>query len=536
MSGSGKDAGDRMPADSAGRRRRRRHAGPVRGARSGRALAALACCLTVGLPCSAAPEALRVGVTSLPPAYGNPFTAIGLPGGLTWQQLFDGLTRLDASGNVAGALAEEWELTDPLTWRFRLRRDAVYSNGVPFDGGRAKRVFDWLLSDEGRNSVVGNELRGVAGVTLAGPYELIFRTRRPDPILPKRLTIVMMVEPQAWRERGPEAYARRPVGTGSYVLKSWQNLNGAAELVKNVHSWRPPHIKTVEMFPLQDHAARFQAAISRQLHVAQSMRPEELDIFRERGFEVTVDASKQIIGIAFDVVGHPESPIADERVRQAINYAVDKDAISRIITYGIHRPASQGAAPGVFGYNPEVEPYPYDPRKAGALLREAGYPDGFSFTATIVIGNYANDVEIYQKVQQDLAAVGVKMTIEATVFSDWIRQYVTGTWRTAAFSLAWNTTPYNDPIRPMDYFSCKKARPFFCDRSMMPALERAATELETAERERILKELQASFHARAPSLFLLEYGHIWVSSGDVTGFVLRDRAPQLHRMKFETAD
>ena len=492
-------------------------------------------CLALGIAPAAA-DVLRVGVTSLPPAYGNPFTAMGLPAGLTWQQLFDGLTRLDKSGNLSGALAEDWELVDPLTWRFRLRQDAGFSSGVPFDAERARAVFDWLLSDDGRISVVGNELRGLAEVSLAGPYELIFKTHRPDPILPKRLTIVMMVEPAAWKKLGPKAFARHPVGTGSYFVKTWQNINGAAELVENVHSWRRPHIRTVEIFPLQDHAARFQAAISKQLHLAQSIRPEQLDIFQERGFDVTVDPSKQIIGVAFDVVGHPESPIADRRVRQAINYAIDKDIISEIITYGAHRPASQGAAPGVFGYNPDVKPYPYDPEKARALLTDAGYPEGFDLTATIVIGTYANDVEMYQKVQQDLSAVGINMTIEATVFSDWIQQYVTGKWRTEAFSLAWNTTPYNDPIRPMDYFSCKKARPFYCNRSMMPALERATTEMDPVARERVLKDLQARYHEEAPSLFLLEYGHIWVSSQDVSGFALADRAPQLHKIKFKKSN
>ena len=481
-------------------------------------------------------EKLRIGVTALPPAYGNPFTAMGLPGGLTWQQLFDGLTRLDESGKINGALAESWERIDQLTWRFHLRRDAGYSNGVPFDAYKAKAVFDWLLSDQGRVSVVGNELRGLEEVSAGGRYELILRTSRPDPILHKRLTVVMMVEPEAWRTLGPKAYAQQPIGTGSYVLKSWQNINGAAELVENIHSWRRPHVPRVEIFPLRDHASRFQAAISKQLHIAQSMRPEELAVFRKRGFEVTVDPAKQIIGFAFDTEGHPNSPIALRSVRQAINYAVDKKAISEIITSGMHEPASQAATPGVFGYNPNVKPYPYDPDRARALLAEAGYPEGFKFSATIVIGTYSNDVEIYQKVQQDLEEVGIDLTMESTVFSDWIQQYVLGQWRTEAFSLAWNTTPYNDPIRPMTYFSCKKSRPFFCEPSMMPLLERAATEMDTNAREEILKTLQAEFHKEAPSLFLLEYGHIWVSAQYLSGFALADRAPRLDKVRFTTQE
>lgn len=476
---------------------------------------------------------LRVGIVSVPPAYGNPYTAMGAPSVVTWQQLFDGLTRIDEAGNVVAALATDWQLLDERTWRFALRENARYSNGEHFDAAKAKEVFDWLLGDTGRFTPVGNELRGLAGVTVTGSHELIIKTHQPDPILPNRLALVMMVEPKVWGEIGPKAFGRQPVGTGPYVLKTWRNRNGAAELVENRHGWRRPYIRTVELFPLHDHAARFQAAISKQLHLSQSMRPEELEIFRQRGFDAVVDPSKQIIGIAFDVTGHPDSPVADRRVRQAINFAVDIRTISEVITNGKHRPASQGAAPGVFGYNPDVRPYAYDPDKARALLADAGYADGISIRATIVMGTYANDVEIYQQVQQDLAKVGIKLVLEATLFSDWLRQYVTGKWRTEAFSLAWNTAPYHDSIRPMDYFSCGKAVPFYCNREMMPAIENAATQMNRKERERALQDLQLWFHTEAPSLYLLEYGHIWVVSNELTGFAMANGAPQLYKIKLK---
>lgn len=492
--------------------------------------------LVFGAPAAGGADVLRVAIVSLPPAYGNPYTAMGAPGAVTWQQLFDGLTRIDEAGNVVGALATDWQLIDTHTWRFRLRENARYSNGAAFNAETAKEVFDWLLSNQGRITPVGNELRGLAEVSISGPHELIIRTHQPDPILPNRLALVMMVEPKSWAELGPKAFGQQPVGTGPYMLESWRNGNGAAELAANRYGWRRPHIETVELFPLHDHAARFQAAISKQLHLSQSMRPEELQIFSERGFDALVDPTKQIIGIAFDVAGHPDSPVADRRVRQAINIAVDTQTISEVITYGKHRPASQGAAPGVFGYNPALKPYPYDPIRARELLADAGYPDGFSINATIVMGTYANDVEIYQKVQQDLAAVGIDLILEATLFSDWIRQYVTGKWRTEAFSLAWNTAPYYDSIRPMDYFSCGKAIPFYCNPSMMPAIENAATEMRPKEREQALQDLQLRFHNEAPSLYLLEYGHIWVSSNEVSGFAMANGAPQLYKLKLKARD
>ena len=493
-------------------------------------VAALLAVLVAAAP--ARGETLRVGIASLPPSYGNPFMANGLPGTLTWHQLFDGLTALDENGRVAPGLAVSWSLEQPTRWRFTLRPDAVFSNGRPFTAEAAKATFDWLNSEAGRGTVVANELRGIARVSVVGPHELVIETTRPDPILPNRLAAIMIVEPQAWRELGPHGFARRPVGTGPYRVERWQNANGAAVLVANPHAWDPPAIGRVEIYPLSDHASRLQAAVSGQLHVAGSMRPEHIATFERRGFSAMVDPIKQVLSIAFDLTGHPDSPMQDRRVRQALNHAVDRQAIAELITYATTRPASQGAAPGTFGHNPNIEPYAYAPDRARALLAEAGYADGFAFTATVVIGSYANDLEIYQKIQQDLAAVGVEVTFDGTIFANWIRHYLFGTWDSEAFGLSWNSTPYNDALRPMEYFSCKKANPFFCDQTMMPDIQAAATELDRTRRERLLQDLQSAFHDAAPCLFLLELGGVWVFSDQLSGFTMRSRVPQLADISF----
>lgn len=492
-------------------------------------LASLALCLLVAS--FAAAEPLRIGVVNLPASYGDPFRAVGIPGALVWQQIFDGLTEIDATGQPVPALAESFTLEEDNVWRFVLRRDVRFSNGKPFDAAAAKAVFDWLTSDAGRASLVGNELKGVSRVVAVDSRTLDIHTESPDPILPRRLTAVMMVEPDHWRALGPKGFAQEPVGTGSYRLVRWRTAQGSARLAANPHAWRPPLVDRVEVFPLSEHASRFQAAISGQLDAVMSLRPEQLDAFERRGFRVLVDPTKQILGLAFDVVGHASSPIADRRVRQAINYAVDLGAIAAVITNGTAQPAGQGAFPGVFGYDPGIEPYAYDPERARSLLAAAGFPDGFSMAATVVVGTYANDVEFYAKVQQDLKTVGIELELRATVFSDWIGQYVTGQWRTEAFSLGWNVSPYHDAQRPMEYFSCLKANPFFCDPEMTPSIVAAATQMNVQEREAVLQSLARRFHEAAPSLYLIQYGHIWAIADSLTGFELRDRVPALHRIE-----
>lgn len=480
----------------------------------------------------AAADSLRVGVVNLPASYGDPFRAVGIPGALVWQQIFDGLTEIDAMGQPVPALAESFELLEDNVWRFVLRREIRFANGRPFNAAAAKAVFDWLASDAGRASLVGNELKGISKVIVVDERTLDIHTRSPDPILPRRLTAVMMVEPVHWRELGPKGFAQQPVGTGAYQLQRWRTAEGSARLTANPHAWRAPTIKDVEVFPLSEHASRFQAAISGQLDAVMSLRPEQLDAFERRGFRILIDPTKQILGLAFDVVGHSASAIGDVRVRQAINYAVDVDAIARVITNNTARPAGQGAFPGVFGYDPAIDPYPYDPKRAKELLAAAGFPQGFAMTATVVVGTYANDVEFYAKVQQDLNAVGIELELQATVFSDWITQYVTGQWRTEAFSLGWNVSPYHDAQRPMEYFSCLKSNPFFCDPTMTPLINAAAAQMQPSQREATLRSLARRFHEAAPSLYLIQYGHIWAISESVQGFELQDRVPAFHRVEW----
>ena len=379
--------------------------------------------------------------------------------------------------------------------------------------------------------MVGWELRRVSEIAAPDARTLIFTTREPDPVLPNRLTSAMMVDPHAWRELGRQGFSRTPLGTGSYQSRDWQNRNGAVLLTANPYAWRPPGISRVEIYPLRDHASRLQAALSGQLDITMSLRPEQLHAFRDRGFTVHANILRQIVAFAFDAVGHPDSPIADVRVRQALNHAVDRRAISEDILQGFAPPASQGSAPGVFCHNPRIKPYPYDPRKARALLAEAGYPQGFSLEVQVVTGTYPNDLEIFAKVQQDLAAVGVDMAFRSTLFSDWIRQFFSGVWRTEVFTLAWNTAPHNDALRPMEQYSCLKTRPFFCDDTLTARLAAAGREMDSQRREALLQELALEFRRRAPSLLLLEYGHMWVVAPGLRGFSLRTRAPQLYRVE-----
>ncbi len=366
-------------------------------------------------------------------------------------------------------------------------------------------MLDWLRSDAGRRTVIATELRTVRAVEIVDRLTVDIVTAAPDALLPKRLTAVHMVPPRAWARLGPDGFALEPSGTGPFVVDGpFDGDGGILRVTAHADSWRPPHLAEMVFIELPDSAARLQALLSGQVDMARGFPPEQSSLIEERGLALYVRDAPSVLSLAFDVTGNPEHPIADIRVRQALNYAVNKDAIIAAALSGYGGVPSQGTTRTVFGYNPALEPYPHDPDKARALLAEAGYADGFEMVAEVVIGSFPNDSIIYQAVAQDLARIGVGMEVRGMVFPTWIRQYLAGDWNGQAFGLSWNALPYYDAQRPIEYFSCAKANPFYCDEALMPLIREAGAELDETAREALLHRIMAEKRRQAPSIFLIE--------------------------------
>jgi peptide/nickel transport system substrate-binding protein len=147
---------------------------------------------------------------------------------------------------------------------------------------------------------------------------------------------------------------------------------------------------------------------------------------------------------------------------------------------------------------------PYDPEQAKALLAEAGYPDGFSTTAHVVVGSFPADSEIYQQAAIDLAAVGIEVELQQIRFPEWLDYFLNNSWPGEMFGSSWNTAPYMDTIRPYTYMTCAKRAPHFCDESMTPLFDATFEEFDPEARRELLHELHAKTMEVLPALFLVE--------------------------------
>jgi len=491
-----------------------------------RLVVALACLLATPTAAVIAADGgtLRYGITVVPPTYGNPYGGNGTPGTLIWYALFDALTRLDERGHLAPALAVRWQAVTPTEWRFELRPGVRFSNGRAADAEAVAATFRWLRGEAGRRTVIGNEMRNVAAVEVLDTSTLAFHTERPDAALPARLAAVLIVEPQSWAELGPAAFAKQPVGTGPFVLVDWGERDKRAVLQANPGSWRAPKLDRLEFRVMPDNAVRLQALVAGEIDLSDAA-VDDLPYLRSRGLHSVHAPAMQVMSIALITATDRPSPLKDPRVRHALNHAVDKQVIAEKLLGGLGRPGGQPASQVTVGHDPTLLPYRHDPELARRLLSEAGYAGGFELEVDVVVTSAGGDGAIYQVVQQDLNDVGVRTTLRARTFGDWLRNYLSGAWKADAFGLSWNSAPYNDVTRPMEYFSCRKRNPFFCDTGLTERLEAVNEEFDPLRRAALLRELSRAYHDAAPAIFLVETVDVFAMSPRVAGFRIANRVP-----------
>ncbi len=445
----------------------------------------------------------------MPANLGNPYAAIGVTPGSILGFIYDGLARIDPDGTLQPALAVSWENDGGLVWRFHLREGATFQTGTPVTAEGIAANINYLIAPENAAYPIATEMRSIEQARALDGQIVEIRTRQPDPLLAKRMSLLRLVDFDRWQEIGPDEYARAPIGSGPFMLDSW-NRGGAVAFSAFDQSWRAsPSFQSLNIFTLKDSIARTQALIADQIDLALGLTPEDGPIIEREGHRVKIHYGNQIMAIGLPNALKEDSPLNDRRVRQAMNYAVNRDAIVEFILGGMFPAASQGAAPANVGFNPEITPYAFDPERARVLLRDAGYENGFDLIIEVLVGMGPSDSLIYQQAAQDLAAVGIRVDLRTTTYPERTRKYFTGEWGDVdGFSILWNNAPYNDTGRALRDFSCLKVNPFFCDETIAAHIEDSNRDMDPESRERKLKTVMADMQTLAPAINLIEYGSV----------------------------
>jgi peptide/nickel transport system substrate-binding protein len=475
-------------------------------------------------PAWAQADTLRVGASGLPPGRGNPYKGVGHPHIYTWAGIFDALTVVNPTGAPTPGLATSWKNIDPNTWRIELRRGVTFQNGEPFNAEAVAVTIGYVTTDEGLATAAGRNFRGYS-VTAIDDYTIELKTEKPNPIVPNVLAALRIMAPKAWTDLGDEGFTQTPFGTGPFRLVEWAGER--AILKAFMGSWRPPKIGNLEVVELPERAARRDALLSGQIDIMNRPSVDDIPQLEAAGFTVHSIAGPLSHNVALLQEGPTVlSAFTDKRVRQALNYAVNKEAMGRELFRNTRATSAQPATSNAFGFDPNLEPYPYDPDKARALLAEAGYADGFSF----VLEFSGDEVSMYQQIAQDLGAVGVEVDIRTTTFPDWLKKFLGNTWEGNAFSHVWGVAPEIDAAKPMGFNSCMKSNPWYCNQTVMPLIEKISNEFDADKRKLLLHELMRWYHDEAPSIYLFDQPEMNAFSPRVQNFNNINRALQYHEM------
>ena len=350
-----------------------------------------------------------------------------------WKHMFGSLTVTDDAGLPQPSVAESYKLTDDRTWEFRLRPGVKFSDGSPLTAEDV--VFSLRrVPDVPRNpSQYTPRLETITSVEAVDAGTVRIRTAVPNPRVPENMTNVAIVSKKAAEGQTTADFTSGKATIGSGPYKFVQFVPGDRLVVeRNPHYWGPkPHWERVTFKVITNNAARVAALLSGDVDLIEFVPPTDLVKLRSNPqIAVYEGPSGRVICFVFnfrdgplptitDAQGKPlaKNPLQDKRVRQAISKAIDREAIVARIMDGAAIPANQMAMPGIEGFDPTLPPAKYDPDGAKALLKEAGYPQGFTLTISCPNNRYVNDERICQAVGQMLSRAGLRVVVDTAPMS-----------------------------------------------------------------------------------------------------------------------
>ena len=319
------------------------------------------------------------------------------------------LVRYDQKGLPVPWLASGWKIAKDLrSVTFTLRQGIKFHDNTDFNAEAVK----WNL-DRYRTST-NSELKSVESVEILDPFTVKLNLSKWNSTLIDNFTMHagMMISPTSFQKNGADWAKTHPVGTGPFKLASWQR-DTSVKFEKFPGYWQKgkPYLDAVEWVIIADMVTRTMAFKKGEANGLLAVEPADMkDLEKDNNFYFTAGGLSGLnICLAGDS-GHADSPFADVRVRQAVEYAIDKKALVDKLISGYGKVCNQYAYPGTWGVNPAVKGYPYDPAKAKKLLAEAGYPSGFK--ATLYTPTWGNYIYPPPVIQQYLAQVGINVEIE----------------------------------------------------------------------------------------------------------------------------
>lgn len=448
--------------------------------------------------------------------------------------VYDGLVRFKPGTlEVEPSLAESWQVSeDGKTYTFKLRTGVKFHDGSDFNADAVKFNFDRMLDEKHPFYSTGPfplsfNFSAIDMVTVKDAQTVQFQLKEAFAPFLSNLAYPtgLIVSPAAVEQYGKD-FGRHPSGTGPFKFVEWQSSQRVV-VERNADYWDgAPALEAVVFRPITDANTRVAEMMAGGLDVMVEVPPDNVATFRnDTNFAVSEQAGPHVW---FSILNTKSGPFADKKVRQAANYAVNKQSIVDNVLQGTAT-VSAGPIPPAFNWvKSSVEPYPYDPEKAKALLTEAGVSNpSLTFAITEGGSGMLDPITMGAAIQADLQAVGFQVKIETYEWNSFLSRVNTGLEGKADMAeMAWMT---NDPDT-LPYLTLRSdAMPdkggfnsgYYQNPKLDEILAKARSSTDQAERAKLYGEVQQIVHDDAPWLFVANWKQNAVTQAAVKGFELQ---------------
>ncbi len=350
-------------------------------------------------------------------------------------QIYEPLVHRDQESKLVPALAVSWTITsDPTVWEFKLRPNVKFHNGNAFN---ADDVVFSINRAKGDTSDMRGLLTSITAVEKVDDLTVRFKTNGPNPLLINNLTNLFIMDKewseannvgktQDFKNREENFAVRNTNGTGAYVLAT-REPDVRTTMKANPNYWGkgqfPLKVTEVVYSPVASAPTRIAALLSGELDFVQDMPVQDIKrVSDTSGLRVNTGLENRSIFLGLnagdadlkfdDVQG--KNPLADKRVRKAMEMAINRDAIKQVVMAGQSIPSGSLVPPTVHGYTKDLDAIPkWDIAAARALMKEAGYENGFAISLHCPNNRYVNDEKICQAAVGFLGQIGVKVNLVA---------------------------------------------------------------------------------------------------------------------------
>jgi peptide/nickel transport system substrate-binding protein len=438
----------------------------------------------------------------------------------------------EESTQIVPGLAESWTISkDGLQYTFKLRRGITFHDGTPLNAEAVKFSIERQINPNhpayklGKYPFANFFFGNVKAVEVLSEERVAFllNEARASFIAVLAQGAASIVSPTAVMKWGPD-YPTHPVGTGPFRFASWDRGQRVV-LEKNPTYWKyPVKVERVIYRPIVEDQARLTELLTGTLDVIVGV-PADFVTPLEQNPKITL--LKQVgAHVWYLGMNNQKKPFDDKRVRQALNYAVNKDAIVKDVLKGTGASSRGPVLPGTWGADPALKAYPYDPERAKKLLAEAGYPSGFSTTLWVPESGSGMQAPVAMStvMQSNLKAVGVNVSLQTMEWGAYLAKLRTK--EQELFALSWMAGTEDPDMVMYPLLHSSQWTPVGPNRALYKnarfdaLLQQARLTTDQAKRAQLYREAQRILVDDAPWVFVDHEIQIAALSKRVQGFKL----------------